>query len=99
MTKRKKSQRLQREEKRTLTSLLTEAFGEKVPGSRGIRPLSHYVADYLWQHVLNGKKNAYRNWQRFREFASTFDDAPAEVIRIIGGLSADDGDEGATDEI
>jgi hypothetical protein len=81
----KKRRHARRKERVTLASLLTEAFGEKVSGRRGIRPLSHYVADNLWERALLGRKNAYRDWQKFREFAQTFDDAPPTVIQIIGG--------------
>jgi hypothetical protein len=74
-------------QKKALASVLTEAFREKVAGPRGTRPLYEYVADHLWQLVLQGKPHTYRNWLRFREFARTFDDSPPRVIHFLGGLS------------
>jgi hypothetical protein len=85
-TRKKKKRTARSEEGKSLSIILTEAFDEKIPGKLGVRPLSHCVADHLWEQALLGRKNAYRNWQKFRAFATTFDDAPPITIQIIGGL-------------
>lgn len=85
-TRKKKKRSARFEEGKSLSLILTEAFGERIPGKLGVRPLSHCVADHLWEQALLGKKNAYRNWQKFRAFAATFDDAPPTIIHILGGL-------------
>ena len=67
----------------TITDLMDEIFRTRIANSNDALPLGKYVANMLWLRVLQGKKGAYRNWQKYCALVRQFDAVTPIIIQIV----------------
>ncbi len=64
--------------------LVYRALMATVPGTKD--KVYQIVAKRTWQRVLKGAPNSMRDWRRLKRLYEFFDEQPAIVVEISGGL-------------